>query len=90
MNDNVEVFVRDHVDDAMEEIIMQEIKWDAVEALRYLRSKCYTAADKLAMCVKALEEVRCCEERSDELEHGERSTYRRTPPILPYQLLCRF
>ena len=74
MNDNVEVFFRDHVDDAMEEIIMREIKWDAVEALRYLRSKCYTAADKLAMCVKALEEVRCCEERcceerSDELEH---------------------
>ncbi|GMH99380.1 hypothetical protein TrST_g8948 [Triparma strigata] len=57
LNDNVEVFFRDHVDDAMEEIIMQEIKWDAVEALRYLRSKCYTAADKLAMCVKALEEI---------------------------------
>lgn len=39
------------------EDILRDVSEPAVEALRYVSTKCHTAPDKLAMCVKALEYI---------------------------------
>ena len=39
------------------EDILKEVSEPAVEALRYVSTKCHTAPDKLAMCVRALEYI---------------------------------
>ena len=54
LNDKVMAFFKNLSREKYEEIL-KEASDPAIEALRYVSTKCHTAPDKLAMCVKALE-----------------------------------